>query len=323
MSDNSQKFFPIFLSFLLLLPPLIPVSAIKFAKESRVCGIDGQTYPSLDFAEKNKISLSYDFPCQEPPSEYSLYERKTKVTIVGSLLDFYSDTSRTLLLVKNNRDQNLLPVSFSGNAELSEILLPGDQISVSGLLNKNTGLIEAETIKDLSAFGLYDTECRLTRLANDSLECDTPDSSLIFSFSRNTRVITGLKNSSDTSDLASDDILRIRYSLQNKEAGIIILKKRGESVYLKNHLFISEANFISLEGASLIVDIPFSPPEIDWLDLSGQKSISNKDSVSVRKYYGLLDFHRYQGGDNLKIIAQVNDGGEIKALNIKNESIID
>jgi len=300
----------ILISLLLISPALVPVFSIFTADETRVCGIDNTNYPSTREAEKSGIEVSYNFPCEFPKSEDSLFERTEDFEFTGMLLDFFNDTDKTQLFIRDNFDkQEYLVLSTTS----SNKYLPGDQIKISGQINKNTRVIMASTINNLSAKDLIVFDCFLKDIdkVNSTIDCRESDTTHTFNFKDDARLVAGLKNPASLEDLQINDEMRVRIDeFGNIKIGIT--KKRGNTDFFVNNINIlkgvireinTSENYLILDSDDSLIKLNINP-----------------DTLLVQKYFGKLSFSILNIGDDLYIVAKkVNN--DFSAITIKNNSI--
>jgi len=324
-----KKFKYFILSFILIIPALIPVFFIFTADETRVCGVDDRNYPNANWAKKLDIEVSYDFPCEFPSEETGLFERKEQFEFTGMLLDFFSDNDSAQVLIKNNFDEQNYFANINGvdTIDINQYL-PGDQLRIHGVINKNTETILIDNLINLSleVGGQETINCHIipTEYSSRVIGCLNDQERLILSYDKNTRFVSGLKNPASMSDFELDDNVRIRID-EDKKIKILVLTKRGNLKYLKNHIFEVEAKLLSIDFGSINVRLNNFPNSIndvsfDKNNLNIKLKTSNNTKV-IRKYFGKMKTENFKNGDNLYIIAKINDNGIFEAITIKNNSV--
>lgn len=324
-----KKFKYFVLSFILIVPALIPVFFIFVANDTRVCGLDNKNYPNTNWAKKIGMEVSYDFPCEFPNEEDGLFERKEQFEFTGMLLDFFSNTDFAQVFIKDNFDgQNYLVIADTLDIINTGEYLPGDQLKIQGIINKNTKTISANNIRNLSleASDQKTNACQIvpTERSDNAIGCIKNGEKLNFSYNDDTRFVSGLINPATARDFEIDDFVRVRAS-EDKKIKTILLEKRGRLKYLKNHIFETSAKFLSLDPGFINIQLSDFPESIsdvnfDKNNLTIKLKIKNNTKI-VRKYFGKMKIEDFGNGDKLYLLARANDDGSFEAMTIKNNSV--
>ncbi len=290
---------------------MVPVFFIFTANETRVCGIDNNNYPSVAEAEKSGIEISYNFPCEFPESEESLFERKEYFEFTGMLLDFFAEPKQSQLFIRDNfNGKEYLVLSDADQG----YYLPGDQIKITGQINKNTQIIDASTVNNLSAKDSIVFDCSLKDInsLNSTIDCIESNTSHTFNFRDDTKLVAGLQNHAKLDDLHINDEMRVRIDeLGNIKMAIV--KNRGGT-----NFFINQINV--LKGAIHGTDVKENYFILKKDDLLIKINI-NTNTRLVKKYFGKLNINNFKIGDDLYIVGKANDDGSFKAITIKNNSV--
>ncbi len=319
----------ILISLLLISPALVPVFSIFTADETRVCGIDNKNYPNLANAKKLDVDISYEFPCEFPESEEGLFERREHFEFAAMLLDFFADLDSAQLLVKDNFDNQNYFIT-SSNLEIIDVnkYLPGDQLKIKGVINKNTKTVIINNISNLSveANKQETINCQIVPIEHSSntMGCVSDGKKLNLSYDKNTRFVAGFINPASASDFEIADLVRVRID-KNKKINTILLKERGNLTFLKNHVFETKAKFLSRDLDFINVELVDYPNSIGGLNFDKNnlniKLKISEDTRIVKKYFGKLTLKNFKEGDDLYIVGQVSDRGNFEAITIKNNSV--
>jgi hypothetical protein len=323
-----SKFLAAIIASVLVFPALVPASAIYYAKENRVCGVDGKNYPSQYLAESRGVDVSYDFPCEFPKTENGLYERSETIETASMLLDFYDGQNKDLMIVRNNSDQrDYFVEQESSSLEDLKDFLPGDQLQINGVINKNTGLISAGIIKNLSLESVDGDAfiCKLESLDSTSINCSESGSEGNFNILATTRIIAGLKNPGTLNDLRVGDILNIR---RDKEGNVktLLLRESGKTLFVRSHVFRVQA-WVSARGEtddSLLLKAKNIPESIQAFGLNPNNDLTlylKPDTKLVKKYFGRIKTIDIQPGHELDVYGRISDDGQLYAMTIKDLSL--
>ncbi len=324
-----KKYSYILLSFFLILPAVLPTFYIFTAKETRVCGVDNKNYPSISYAKKLGVEISYNFPCLFLESEKNLFEKKIDFEFTGGLLDFFQDLNYSQFFIKNNFDKKeYFVIDNKTNKQKLENYFPGDQIKIKGFLNTNTKVVEAKEFDNISQQNLNTYNCVIKKNNELTKKLYCYDEDIVFEFSYNdkTRFVAGFINQASISDFKKGDFIRVRVD-KNKKIQTLILKKRGNLKYLKNHIFTINAKLVSVDikKNSLNVKLSSYPESISNINFDKNnlniKLKINKNTRIVKKYFGKISLKDFKIGDDLYIIGKAKDGGKFEAVTIKNNSI--
>ena len=305
-----------------------------------VCGVDGITYVSATAAATAGVEVSYEGACVVVTSETTLSEETVAMNFAGVLIEIGTTELPTTIIVENNDTKvhytvEALATTFIQPINLS-YWIPGDQVRVIGTLNENTQTISATSLANLSFIASqYDGfNGWITAI-------DTTASTFTYSWenktytikvSSSTRIVAGLKNPSQLSDLKVGDRIRGRVFENTTEAKIVVVLRRGSNLFMKIRTFVPNVELVRLSSTVVPTTIQVKILKTPGLKANDVNNLIGtegalvtvnvtEDTILTRKYFGRTTLAEFQPGDNLRIVGRVNDDGTVDAKLIKDNSI--
>jgi len=312
-----KKYLAIIIIFLMS-PALVPVFYFFFGPETRVCGVDKKTYPSQKELEIAGVAMSYDFPCQFPKKETGLYERKEEIEIIGQLLEFKKLGSLTYLIIKDNQENKewLLVSDFQDE----KLLMPGDQLRINGELNKNTKIVDAYKITNLSfpeeSFNVINCVFRNTNLVEKTIECSSEEGNELYSYDDSLRIVAGTINPAQIGDLKRNDILRIRVNTKKDQLQTVIVAQRGGANFLASSLFVDKLEIVTNAYTARRPYFEFLNRETNENEIM----FLTANTRMVLKYFGVASVNRFKEGDEVFVVAKEKNK-EMYLYLLKNNSV--
>jgi len=214
--------------------------------------------------------------------------------------------------------------------------IPGDQIRVIGELNDNTNTVAASSLRNLSfiarQYDGYNGWITAIDVDAGTFTFTWNQQERTLRVTDRTRIVAGLKNPADLTDLKIGDRLRGRVFENSDEAKIVVILRRGRDLFMKIRTFVPNAKLVRLSSTviptTIQVEIRPTPglKADDVNNLVGTEGTLvtvnvTEDTILTRKYFGRTTLAEFSPGDSLRIVGRVNDDGTIDAKMIKNNSI--
>ena len=318
-----------------------------------VCGTDDQTYTNECQANAAGVDASYDGECKDVTDSANQEEETQDIQFVGMLIEIGSTDLPTSIIVRENGTDTDYTVNVDSetvmgqkrgeNTSLSD-WIPGDQIRVVGIMNENTGEVDASMLVDHSIkFGKTSNDHGIngwiTSIDKDNKQIvyQWANQEHAFKYDDDTRFVSGLKNPASVDDLQVNDRIRGRVlSIVGENipptAKIVVVLRRGEDLFMKIRTFVPKATLVRLDSTIVPTTIQVKIAKTPGLrsgdvnNLIGTEGTLVTVNVTentniVRKYFGRTTLDEFSTGDRLHIVGRVNDDGTVDAKLIKNESI--
>lgn len=276
-------------------------------------------------------------------------ESYTYVEFSGMLIEIGSTDVPTTLIVRENDSQVDYTVNIDENTILGqrrdqltrlEDWIPGDQITVRGNQNDNTGVVTANvaanrSIVTTSHLGLNGW-IEEVDVANGIVKVQWAGQIYTVTIDQDTHIVAGLINPASIDDLVIGDRVRGRL-VRNIDTGelkskIIIVLRRGDDLFMKVRTWVTDVELISIESETVPTTITaeiLPNPALREGDVNNLIGVEGDiitinitdDSKMVRRFFGLTDLTEFLPGDKLAIVGRANDDGTINAKVVKNNSI--
>jgi hypothetical protein len=316
--------------------------------DSQVCGADNVTYGSSAAAEAVSVDVSYNTACITVTSETGLYEAKSDINFVGSLIEIGSTDLPTNIIVRGNKDQADYTVRVTSSTVLGQKRdqvtsltdwIPGDQVRVIGEKNENNDIIEATILVNLSIVIVSNRGANgwVTNISSSTQEIKYKwgNKEYTFNYDNTTRFVVAGKNPATADDLKVGDRIRARLILrsgQNPLAKIVIVLRRGDNLFMKIRTFKPNATLVRMDSTIIPTTIQVrmdNTPGIKAGDANNTIGTEGtlitvnvtENTKIVRKYFGRTTLDELAIGDKLSIVGRTNDDGTIDAKVIKDNSI--
>ncbi len=334
---------------ILLMVPVFWLSPDPLQAAGPVCGVDGTTYESEEAALAADVEVSYEGACRVVTSEAGLEEEKVPINFAGLLIEIGTTEIPTTIIVEDNKSKTHYTVEVTEKTVLGQRAfgftslsdwIPGDQIRVIGQLNENTNTVTARVLVNLS---FLPREFRgingwITKIDKEKKQVTYTwmQKEHTVQVTDRTRIVAGLKNPASIDDLKIGDRIRGRTfassSTEVPEAKIIVVLRRGKTLFMKIRTFIPRVELVRLNSTVVPTTIQVKilptptlrPNDVNNLIGTEGKLVTvnvTEDTILVRKYFGRTTLAEFTPGDVLHIVGRVNDDGTVDAKLIKNESI--
>ncbi len=327
---------------------VLVISLSALSVQAAVCGIDGNTYDSVEAAEAAGVDVSYNFACVDVNDESKLYEATNEVNFAGMLIEVGSTDIPTNLIIRDNATQHDYTVSVSNDTILGQRRgqetklsdwIPGDQIRVIGVKNENTGNIEATILINLSISLRSNLGANgwITKIDKEKQEITYQwmNQEHTFKYDENTHFVAGLKNPASVDDLQINDRIRARLLVREGElplAKIVVVLRRGKNLFMKIRTFTPRATLVRMDSTVIPTTIQVKIEKTPGLRANDVNNLIGtegtlvtvnvtEDTRLVRKYFGITTLDEFAIGDELMIVGRVNDDGTVDAKVIKNNSV--
>ncbi len=314
-----------------------------------VCGMDNQTYSNRCVAEEqNGVDVSYEGECREISDPTVAKEEMEEIHFVGMLIEIGSTDLPTNIIVRDNATKKDYTVNVTQETLLGQRRdqltnlsdwIPGDQIRVIGKRNKNTEVVDANILVNLSIIirsnrGVNGWIVKVD-LNNKEITYQWKNKEHVFKYDDNTRFVVGLKNPASAQDLKVGDRIRGRLLVRSGEipvAKIVVVLRRGPALFMKIRTFRPNATLVRIDSVIVPTTIQVRIDKTAGLRRNDVNNLIGtegrlvtvnvtEDTKLVRRFFGRTTLDEFSVGDKLSIVGRVNDDGTVDAKVIKNNSI--